>query len=121
MMAQRKKQATLGKRKSTARSQGGKTRKPARGKAAKRTVAKSKSRTRLARARPKRTAAKKSASKRARQVKRPSTTTVETVTVDVIEEAAPGEITIAEFEEKVREEDDGREQSDETPRESEEQ
>jgi hypothetical protein len=35
MMAQRKKRATLGKRKSTARSQGGKTRKPTRGKAAK--------------------------------------------------------------------------------------
>ncbi len=120
-MAQRKKRAILRKRKSAAHGQGGKIRKPARGKAAKRTVIKSKPRKHLAKARSKRTAAKKSASKRARQVKRPSTTTVETVTVDVIEEAAPGEITIAEFEEKVREEDDGREQSDETPRESEEQ
>lgn len=121
MMAQRKKRATLGKRKSTARSQSGKTRKPARGKPAKRTVAKSKPRKRLAKARPKRAAAKKAASKM-RQVKRPSSPTVETITVDVIEEPVPGVIAITEFEEtEVREEDDGREQPDETSRGSEEQ
>jgi hypothetical protein len=104
-MAQRKKRATLRQRKSTARSQGGKTRKPTRGKAAKRTVAKSKPAKRLAKARPKRPVAKKVARKRARPVKPPSTSTVETVTVDVIEETAPGEITITEFEEtEIREE-----------------
>ena len=55
-------------------------------------------------------------------MKPPSTSTVETVTVDVIEEAAPGEITITEFEEtEVREEDEGPERPEETPRESEEQ
>jgi hypothetical protein len=118
IMAQRKKRATLRKRKSTARSQGGKTRKPTRDKAAKRTVAKSKPRKRLAKTMPKRTVAKKVAPKRARPVP-PSVSTVETVTVDVIEEAAPGVITITEFEEReVREESP--EQPEETPPESEE-
>ncbi len=118
-MAQRKKRATLGKRKSTARSQSGKTR--TRGKPAKRTVAKSKPRKRLAKVGPKRAAAKKAASKM-RQVKRPSSPTVETITIDVIEEPVPGVIAITEFEEtEVRDEDEGREQPDETPRGSEEQ
>ena len=87
-MAQRKKRATLRQRKSTARSQGGKTRKPTRGKAAKRTATKSKTRKGLAKARPNRTGAKQVARKRARPVNPPSASTVETVTVDVIEEAA---------------------------------
>jgi hypothetical protein len=116
-MAQRKKRATLRKRKSTARSQGGKTRKPTRGEAAKRTVAKSKPAKRLAKARLKRPVAKKVARKRARPVNPPSASTVETVTV--IEEAAPGVVTITEFEEtEVREE--GPEQPEETSPESEE-
>jgi hypothetical protein len=52
-------------------------------------------------------------------VKPPSTSTVETVAVDVVEEAAPGEITITEFEEtEVREE--GPEQPEETRPQSEE-
>ena len=111
-MAQRKKRATLRKRKSTARSRGGKTRKPTRGKAAKRTVAKSKPAKRLAKA-------KKVARKRARPVHPPSASTVETVTVDVIEQAAPGVVTITEFEEtEVREE--GPERPEETPPESQE-
>ncbi len=47
---------------------------------------------------------------------------METVTVDVIEEPAPGVFAITEFEEtQVREEDEGRDQPDETPRGSEEQ
>ena len=119
MMAQPKKRGTLGKRKSTARSQGGKTREPTRGKAAKRTATKSKTRKGLAKARPNRTRAKQVARKRARVVKPPSISTVKTVTVDVIEEAAPGVVTITEFEEtEVREE--GPEQPEETPPESEE-
>ena len=114
MMAQRKKRATLGKRKSTARSQGGKTRKPTRGKAAKPTAAKSKPGKRLAKTMPERTGAKKRARKRARPVKPPSTSTVETVSVDTIEEAAPGEITISEFEEtEVRDEGEGPERLEE--------
>ena len=122
MMAQRKKRATLGKRKSTARSQGGKTRKPTRGKAVKPTAAKSKPRKRLAKTMPKRTGAKKRARKRARPAKPPSTSPVETVSVDTIEEAAPGEITISEFEETaVRDEGEGPERPEETPPESEEQ
>jgi hypothetical protein len=119
MMAQPKKRGILGKRKSTARSQGGKTREPTRGKAAKRTATKSKTRKGLAKARPNRTGAKQVARKRARPVNPPSASTVETVTVDVIEEAAPGVVTITEFEEtEVREE--GPEQPKETPPESEE-
>ena len=46
----------------------------------------------------------------------PSASTVETVTVDVIEEAAPGVVTITEFEEtQVREEGEGPERPEETP------
>jgi hypothetical protein len=75
----------------------------------------------LARVRPKRAAAKQVARKRARPEKPPTTSTVETVTIDVIEEAAPGKITITEFEEtEVREEGEGPEPPEETPPESEE-
>jgi hypothetical protein len=50
----------------------------------------------------------------------PSTSTVESVTVDVIEEAAPGVITITEFEEtEVREEGEVQEWPEETRPESE--
>jgi hypothetical protein len=114
MRARRKTRATLGKRKSTARSQGGRIRKPTRGKAAKRTATKSKPRKGLAKPRPS-TGAKKAARKRARP-QPPSTSTVETVTVDVIEETAPGEITVTEFEEtEVREEGEGPGRPEETP------
>jgi hypothetical protein len=54
-------------------------------------------------------------------VKPPSTSTVEAVIVDAIEEAAPGEIAITQFKEtKEREEGEGPEQPEETPPESEE-
>jgi hypothetical protein len=120
-MAQRKKRATLGKRKSTARSQSGKARKPARAETVKRTATESR-RKGPAKAGPKRTGAKKVARKRANPMEPPSTSTVETVTVDVIEEAAPGEITITEFEgTEVREEGEGLERPGKTPPESEEQ
>jgi hypothetical protein len=122
MMARRKKRATPGKRRSTARSQSGKARKPTRAKAVKRTATKSKARKGLAKPRPNRTGAKKVARKRARPVEPPSTSTVETVTVDVIEEATPGEITITEFEEAVvGDEGEVPEQPEETPPESKEQ
>jgi hypothetical protein len=53
-------------------------------------------------------------------VRPPSTSTVESVTVDVIEEAAPGVITITEFEEtEVREEGEVQEWPEETRPESE--
>jgi hypothetical protein len=118
-MARRKKRATPGKRKSTARSQSGKARKPTRGKAVKRTATKSKARNGPAKPRPS-TGAKKVARKRARP-EPPSTSTVETVTVDVIKETAPGEITITEFEEtEVREGGEGPRRPEETPPESEE-
>ena len=46
--------------------------------------------------------------------------TVETVTVDVVEEAAPGVITVTEYEEtEVRDEGEGAEQPDQTPPEEE--
>jgi hypothetical protein len=49
-------------------------------------------------------------------VKPPSISSVKTVTVDAIEEAAPGVITITQFEEtKEREEGEGPEQPEETP------
>ena len=120
-MAQRKKRATLRKRKSTARGKARKTSVTVRGKAAKQGAAKVRSRKSSAKSTSKRAAAKKSAPKRARQMKRPSSRTVETVTVDVIEEPAPGAVTIAEFEEtEVREEGEGPERPEETPPESEE-
>ncbi len=98
-MAQRKKRATLRKRKSTARGKARKASVTVRGKAAKQGAAKVRSRNSSAKSTSKRAAAKKFAPKRARQMKRPSIPTVETVTVDAIEEPAPGVVTITEFEE----------------------
>ena len=90
-MAKRKKRATGAKRKSAPR---GKVRKGSVSpREAKRPSGLSLSRSRekvSPRLVPKRTAAKKAARKRARPVNPPSASTVETVTVDVIEEAAPG-------------------------------
>jgi hypothetical protein len=118
-MAQRKKRTTVAKRKSTGRGKARKSSKPAREKA-KRGAAKATPKKGLVKAR--RAAAKRVARKRARPVKPPSTSAVETATVEVIEEAAPGVVTITEFEEtEVREEGEGQEQPKETPRESEEQ
>jgi hypothetical protein len=80
-MAKRKKRAKVLRRKSaTLRSKSRKGSKPARGKAKKRTIA---------RAKPKRSAAKM----------KPPSPAVETVAVDVVEEPAPGVITVTEFEE----------------------
>jgi hypothetical protein len=98
-MAQLKKRTTVAKTKSTARSKTRKGSVAARGKAAaKQHVAKANPRKGFAKSTTKSAAAKKTAPKRARQVKRPSTPTVETVTVDVFEESAPGVVTITEFE-----------------------
>ncbi len=94
IMAKRKKRAKVQKRgklpggKLATR---GKARKSARAKAAKRTVAKAK---------PKRAPVKKAA----RRIKRPVAPVVETVAVEVIEQPAPGVITVTEVEEtEVRE------------------
>jgi hypothetical protein len=73
-MAKRKKRATVGKRKSTARSKVRKGLVSAPGKAAKRTAAKSKPRERLAEAMPKRPAAKQVARKRTRPAQKPPST-----------------------------------------------
>jgi len=62
---------------------------------------------------PKRTTAKKVARKRVRPVK-PPRIPVETATVDVVEEAAPGVVTVTEYEAEVREEHKGPEQPDQT-------
>jgi len=88
-MAQRKKRVTARKRKSTVR---GRARK-----AAKRTTTKLQPKKGVART--KRPRPKKIARKRARLMKPPSTPLVETTIVDVIEEPAPGVITVTEFEE----------------------
>jgi len=67
----------------------------------------------LAEVRPKRARAKRVARKTARPVKPPSTLTVETVVVDVIEEPVPGVITITEFEETEVRESKGPEEAEE--------
>ncbi len=89
IMAKRKKQSKVHKRAKLRRGNSakrGKARKPARAKATKRTVAKAK---------PKRATVKKTA----RKVKAPVTPVVETVVVDMIEQPAPGVITVTKVEE----------------------
>jgi hypothetical protein len=114
-MAQRKKRATIGKKKSKLRAKARKGSSSAQGKAMKRRKAKP-----ITKIRPKRAAAKKPARGRARPAKPPRTPTVETVSVDVIEEGPSGEITITEFEEVREESEGGPDQPGETPPESEE-
>jgi hypothetical protein len=96
-MAKRKKAPKVQKRGklpsgTAARAKARKVAKSARGKATKRTVA---------RAKPKRAPVKKVA----RQMKRPATPAVETVAVEVIEQPAPGVITVTEIEETVTREE----------------
>jgi hypothetical protein len=90
-MAKRKKRAKVQKRaKRRSSAKRGKARKVAKAaKATKRTVA---------RAKPKAATAKKTAPKVVRRVKKPA---VETVIVDLIEQPAPGVITVTEVEETV--------------------
>jgi hypothetical protein len=114
-MAQRKKRATIGKRKSKLRGKARKGSASGRGTGMKRRKAKP-----ITKIRPKRAAAKKPAGGRARPAKPPRTPTVETVSVDVIEEGPSGEITITEFEEVREESEGGPDQPGETPPESEE-
>ena len=97
-MAQRKKQATVRKGKSTAHGKTRKASKSARGKAANQTVAKPTQKKRLAKPKSKRAGAKKVARKKVRSMKPPSTPAVETVVVDVIEEPVPGVTVVTEFE-----------------------
>jgi hypothetical protein len=89
-MAKRKKTSKVQKRaklrRSAKRGKARKEAKSARGKPTKRTVAKAK---------PKPAPVKKAA----RKVKRPVTPVVETVIVDLIEQPAPGVITVTEVEE----------------------
>ena len=85
-MAKRKKAGKIQKRAKLRRGTSAKLRKARKGAPAKRTVAKAK---------PKRSPVKKAA----RKVKQPVTPVVETVGVEVIEQAAPGVITVTEVEE----------------------
>jgi hypothetical protein len=88
-MAKRKKGSKVQKRaklRRATRGKASKVAKSARGKATKRTVAKAK---------PKRTPVKKAA----RRIKRPVAPVVETVTAEVIEQPAPGVVTVTEVEE----------------------
>ena len=95
-MAKRKKRSKVQKRakpqrgNSATRGKARKVAKAARGKPTKRTVA---------RAKPKRVTVKKAAPKVVRRVKKPA---VETVIVDLIQEPAPGVITVTEVEETRR-------------------
>jgi hypothetical protein len=95
IMAKRKKGSKVQKRAKLRRGNSAK-----RGKAAK--VAKSAKATKrtVARAKPKR-----APKKVARQMKRPATPAVETVAVEVIEQPAPGVITVTEIEETVTREE----------------
>ena len=94
-MAQRKKRPTARKAKPTARRKARKPSKSARGRPAKRTIARAIPRKHLAKAKLKRGA--KKARKRVRAVKPPSTPAVATVVVDVIEEPVPGVTVVTEF------------------------
>jgi hypothetical protein len=96
-MAQRKKRATVRKGRSTARRKARKPSKSARGRQAKRTVARATPKKHLAKAKVKR-GAKKVARKKVRAVKPPSTPAVETVVVDVVEEPLLGVTVVTEFE-----------------------
>ena len=95
-MAQRKKRPTARKAKPTARRKARKPSKSARGRPAKRIVAKAAPRKRLAKAKLKPGA--KKARKIVRAVKPPSTPAVETVAVDVIEEPVASVTVVTEFE-----------------------
>ncbi len=95
-MAKRKKRSKVQKRakpqrgNSATRGKARKVAKAARGKPTKRTVA---------RAKPKRATVKKPPRKEARRMKQPIAPVVETVAVEVIEQPAPGVITVTEVEE----------------------
>jgi hypothetical protein len=90
-MAKRKKRANIKRKgRATARSTARKRSKPVRGKKTKRT---------LVRAKTKRTTTKKMTRKKARVAKPSPAPGVETVVIDVVEEPAPGVITVTEFEE----------------------
>ena len=88
-MAKRKKGSKVQKRNSAARGKARRATKSARAKATKRTVA---------RAKPKPAPVKKAV----RKVKRPAAPAVETVAIEVIEQTAPGLITLTEVEETRR-------------------
>ena len=97
-MAKRKKRSKVQKRakpqrgNSATRGKARKVAKAARGKPTKRTVA---------RAKHKRATVKKPPRKEARRMKQPVAPVVETVAVEVIEQPAPGVITVTEVEETV--------------------
>ena len=95
-MAQRKKRPTARKAKPTARRKARKPSKSARGRPAKRTIARAIPRKYLAKAKLKRGV--KKARKKVRAMKPPTTPVVETVFVDVIEEPLPGVTVATEFE-----------------------
>jgi hypothetical protein len=112
-MAQRKKRVTPRKRKSTGRGRARKSSRSVRSKAAKRTATKLRPKKGVAKA--KSPSAKKLARKKAKPMKQPITPVAETTIVDVVEEPAPGVITITEFEETdIREPGPGEEPPEES-------
>jgi hypothetical protein len=98
IMAQRKKRPTVRKGRPTTRRKARKSSMSARGRPAKRSVARAMPRKRLAKAKSKRGGAKKVARKKVRAMKPSSTPAVETVVVDVVEEPLPGVTVVTEFE-----------------------
>ena len=112
-MAQRKKRVTGRKRKSTGRDRVRKSSKSVRGKTAKRTSSKLRPKKVVAKA--KRPRPKNVTRRKARPVKRPSTPVAETTIVDVVQEPAPGVITITEIQETdIREPGPGEEPPEES-------
>ena len=107
-MAQRKKRPAARKAKSVTRRKARKSSKSARKRPVKRIVARATPRRRMAKAKLK---GRAKARKKVRVIKRPSTPTVETVVVDVVEEPVPGITVVTEFEAtEVREADAGPEE-----------
>ena len=94
-----KKQARSRKRGSAVRGKSRRTSRSAGGKAAKRSATKPMPKKRLAKAKPKPASAKKALQKNMQTPQSKGVPVQETTIVDVIEESAPGVITITEFEE----------------------
>ena len=98
MATKRNKRATVGRGKLAERGKARKAAKPARGKTAKRNLAKLMPKS-LTSSKANRAGTKKVLRKKVQPMKPSSTPEVETIIVDVVEEPAPGVITVTEVEE----------------------
>jgi hypothetical protein len=97
-MAQRKNRAAARRGKAATRSKARMRTKSARGMSAKSATARAASGKRVTKAKSKRAVAKKAVPIKARRPKPPSTTSVETVIMDMIKEPVPGVVVVTELE-----------------------